>query len=416
MATVDASTSISKILAPNELEQLSRSVYLSNGEIVHFDSDNMELYKKFEQALAANAPIRIQKISNNAEMADIVSDIEVLLDKASPKTPKLSIRNTKILEREVVDPSANSSLTNFKTYDDLQSLMDTFNGNTHENSQCYNRAHMWTYEAKVKENAELGKLWIFFTSKYIKEYKYKWWFHVAPYGKVSDELGKYVVDRGFTKIPYNVTNWKNIFIQSKAECPAIKDYMEYENNQDKQDCYFIYSSQYYWQPYQLKNLSNGQATVDTYKDSDLEITFKDALIYWNGIIPRAYDDRYRPNTRGGSSSRFRSGDLVLSDIRGPGRVVSIIDGDRVLVELDGYRGSYTATSADLASPFGNSNGYYVGDIVFSINGGMEGKIRGIYPDGRVLIEYRYSNRWQWEYTGALTRNPPYNDPRGRRRY
>ena len=48
-----------------------------------------------------------------------------------------------------------------------------------QSSQCYDKAHYWSYEWS-RQNLSLGKMFLFFTESYIRRYNYKWWFHVAP--------------------------------------------------------------------------------------------------------------------------------------------------------------------------------------------------------------------------------------------
>ena len=269
------------------------SLFLDNGKIIHFDANRPDLLKQAE--LAQKKQITIEYTFEN-EANNIVKEITSEND----LTPlyKILFKNRYLLEtkefddsleedRPDRDPMEGANLTLLPTYDAAQKLMDTFNGKTHDDSQCYNRAYMWNYEASTLHNVNLGKIWIFFTKKYIRAYNYKWWFHVAPFAQVNDANGRYILDRGFTMVPFNVTNWKDIFIESKAECTVIKDYRDYRNNQDEVDCYFIFSSQKFWQPYQLKKFVNRKRYTVEYTDSSLNIGYKDALrSEWDGVVPK----------------------------------------------------------------------------------------------------------------------------------
>lgn len=270
------------------------SIFLDNGAIVHFDANRSDL---LEQAEAAQKKQLTIEYNFSDKDKNIINSISTDKD----KTPlyKILFRNKYLVESKEFDDSLNedddrpdrdpmegANLTTLPTYEAAQKLMDTFNGATDDDSECYNRAYVWNYEASTLQNVNLGKIWIFFTKKYIREYKYKWWFHVAPFAKVDDGNGRYILDRGFTMVPYNITNWKDIFIKSKTECTVVKDYRDYRNNQQDADCYFMYSSQYFWQPYQLKKFTRRRSyDVSNYSQSALKIGYKDALIEWNGIIP-----------------------------------------------------------------------------------------------------------------------------------
>ena len=310
------------------------------------------------------------------------------------------------------NPLENARLTNLSSYESAQTVMDTFNGKTDDDSQCYNRATMWTYEANILQNVNLGKIWIFFTRKYIRDYDYKWWFHVSPYAKVNDSMEKYVLDRGFTMIPYNVENWKNMFIKSKANCPVITDYRQYENNQSREHCYLIYSSQYYWQPYQLKNLATHGTTKSEYLMRDLEITYKDALIRWDGRIPRVRRDTTpvprdpvptpTPTPDRGRVFDIRVGDQVISSNGVEGRVTARLSNGLLEVQYVTVRYPIKQNPRDLAVTYGSSNGFYVGDRVLSRNG-VRGYISGIYADGRVSVKYEANVAHLWQYTSDLRR-------------
>ena len=123
-------------------------------------------------------------------------------------------------------------------------------------SQCYNRAHVWAWELNKKvyndRKIQVGKIWLFFTRKYIREYRYKWWFHVSPFVDVNSELR--VMDRKFTKGPLPEKTWTDIFIYSKQRCTEVYKYSDYRDHQFATHCYVIKSSLYYWQPYQVDNV------------------------------------------------------------------------------------------------------------------------------------------------------------------
>jgi hypothetical protein len=266
------------------------SLFLDNGEIVHFSKNSSELLSKARSAFENERQIEITKVSNSSSQADLITDIYNPADKQLPvvlNTQKEMYSHQRFNEIRFSSQNAleHAGVTKVATYNDAQSLMDQFNGETDEDSQCYNRAHMWSYESLVKNKVSLGKIWIFFTKKYIRENKYKWWFHIAPYTEVAADGQKYILDRGFTLIPYNVQNWKNLFITTKANCPVITKYSEYSKNQYAEDCYLMYSSQYYWQPWQLKSLERKGYRTWGYKQKDLRITYRNALTKWDGHIP-----------------------------------------------------------------------------------------------------------------------------------
>ncbi|MBD66681.1 MAG: hypothetical protein CME62_15845 [Halobacteriovoraceae bacterium] len=270
------------------------TLFLDNGEIVHFDNKNKDLMAQARAALKSNFYISINKLTDRAEQSDLIDKI-VLENPASPITSSIENENEKEMYNPQRynsirwtsrDPIEKSNITTLRDYDHAQQIMNTMNGNTHDDSQCYNRAHMWTYDALVENRVNLGKLWLFFTRRYIREYNYKWWFHVTPFTEVGAERHRYALDRGFTQIPYAINNWTNIFMKNDATCKVVNKYTDYENNQNTQYCYLMYSSQYYWQPWQLENLTKKGEHYYGYKENELKISYRDALRRrWNRRIP-----------------------------------------------------------------------------------------------------------------------------------
>ena len=124
-------------------------------------------------------------------------------------------------------------------------------------SQCYNRAHVWSWELYKKyhngRRIQTGKMWVFFTRKYINAYDGKWWFHIAPYLTHRAEIK--MMDRTFFKSPTSVKKWTDKFVLSGAKCPRISKYSQFDSQSSYEHCYTISSSVFYWQPWQVESYS-----------------------------------------------------------------------------------------------------------------------------------------------------------------
>lgn len=118
------------------------------------------------------------------------------------------------------------------------------------NSQCYNRAHVWVWEEFNRTGRKMMKSFLFFTNKYIREYRFKWWFHVAPFTIVEEqgEKKEMVVDLEFMEEPLSMKEWTDHFVKTKNVCPSVTKYTDYEDHQQEQDCYLIKTSMYFWTP------------------------------------------------------------------------------------------------------------------------------------------------------------------------
>lgn len=415
---------ITKIFLNGEISQDKVSLFLENGEIVHFPQAQKELVQTAREAFENQLKFTLTKTTQNEKEADLISQINVLPGQITnynlerEKEMYDPIRFSQI-RFQTVDPFEKNNMTKLSSYEAAQSLMEEFNGNTDEDSQCYNRAHMWTYESLVNSNITLGKVWLFFTQKYIREYKYKWWFHISPVAKVDDENGIYALDRGFTKIPYNMENWKNMFMKNKATCPVIKDYTDYEDHQNSEYCYLMYSSQYYWQPWQLESLTKEGTHRFGYKMGELKITYPDALGTRKVRIPTLPDrpvtdfedsdteteDETETDTDSTTEDDVsddyepRRGDLVLNQ-----RVMHLTDRRITLSKIIEVKrdGSYLVQSLEsrintnaihvgrdqLAVTEGCQQDICVGDVAINTNkDNVRVKILGLERSGQYVLEF-----------------------------
>jgi hypothetical protein len=212
------------------------SVFIDNGEIVEVKSTDLESIQRLKLAHGHSLNVELELLGTDSETRKTVKSVK-LAGKQTPETapPAPVSTNKEFYSRErrnslimqTIDPLGNYDLTVLPSYEAAQEVMDGFDGNTREKSQCYNRAHVWSYQAFVNQKVNLGKVWIFFSRKYIREYRYKWWFHIAPYTKIEGYETPYILDRGFTMVPYTLENWKNIYMKNKAECKVVNKYSDY---------------------------------------------------------------------------------------------------------------------------------------------------------------------------------------------
>lgn len=121
-----------------------------------------------------------------------------------------------------------------------------------KNGECFNRAHIWTYEEYNRSKMNLSKIFMFFTTRYIRKYKFHWWFHVTPMVYVGSLKSPRTLDRRYTTGPRQTKTWSNTFVKSKRTCKIVSKFDDYYLNQQKEDCYHIYSSMYYVIPRDLE--------------------------------------------------------------------------------------------------------------------------------------------------------------------
>ncbi len=121
-------------------------------------------------------------------------------------------------------------------------------------SQCFNRAMVWSYEWWKNHSTKSMKLFIFFSRKYIRAYNFEWWFHIAPYLHIMDN-GKVVeraMDVKYSSRPLSFRDWSNIFMKNDAECKFVTKYSDYADYPFTGECYFMRANMYTYQPADLE--------------------------------------------------------------------------------------------------------------------------------------------------------------------
>lgn len=143
-----------------------------------------------------------------------------------------------------------------KNIDDAKKLFKESRANARAESQCFNRAHVWSYEWRKKHNLYSSKAWIFFTKKYIRKYKFEWWFHVAPmvYVVQDGEVKERIMDIKYSKGPLKLKQWTDIFMRDSAHCRVVQKYTDQANYPESGSCFVMKSSMYYYQPVDLELL------------------------------------------------------------------------------------------------------------------------------------------------------------------
>lgn len=123
-----------------------------------------------------------------------------------------------------------------------------------KDSQCFNRAMVWSYEWWKKHSLKSNKILIYWTRNYIRRYNFQWWFHIAPLLNVMDneKVVERVMDIKYTKGPLSIQQWTNIFMRNKAVCRVITKYSEYADYPYTGDCYIQRTNMYVLQPADLQ--------------------------------------------------------------------------------------------------------------------------------------------------------------------
>jgi hypothetical protein len=158
------------------------------------------------------------------------------------------------------------------TLSEATSMFRKMRTNYQQDSQCFNRALIWTYEAFINSNINSNKVFLFFTSRYIRSHHYHWWFHVTPMmfiGAVGRANWK-ILDRRYTHGPINSKTWTDIFIQTKRTCKTVYKYSDYRDHQQEQDCYLIPVSMYYVVPSDIERFEETGEERTSFEEEEVE--------------------------------------------------------------------------------------------------------------------------------------------------
>lgn len=152
---------------------------------------------------------------------------------------------------------------------------------THEDSQCYNRAHGWAYDMYRLHGVNSMKLFLFFTDRYIREYRHNWWFHVAPMVYTSDGYGtnEYVMDRSFSDNPVYPQVWTNIFMKNQAVCRSVDHWDQYRKDDPSEWCFLMRSTMYYRGTTGIKKRDRDQKWRTKWSEKEIREARNQAFIY-----------------------------------------------------------------------------------------------------------------------------------------
>lgn len=167
--------------------------------------------------------------------------------------------------------------------DEAKILFKESKKNANKESQCYNRAHVWSYEWRVKRNIYTSKVWVYFTRKFIRKFKpagFEWWFHVAPmtHVNINGVVKERVMDIKYQNGPSRIQQWTDFFTRgTRATCPVVTNYTDYANHPDSDWCFIMKSSMYYYQPVDLEFLEKYGTPKNMWNELEVRQAYLDAF-------------------------------------------------------------------------------------------------------------------------------------------
>jgi len=284
-ASETVKTNIYNLIEP-ESGDTEYVLFASNGFVYGLPVQDQLLADKAREALGKGLPVELilndqteEEIENNERSS--VKDIKVLENEvpfASHFMPQVDMPG--FVEPDAYSrPMDNFSVTRISQAQ-ANGLFRSMRNDLRSKSQCYNRAHVWSWEIYNKYRYNTGKMFLFFTRKYINEYRYKWWFHVAPFISTSGQSQYVVLDRQYFSSPRVMHSWTDAFMKNNAHCPVLTRYSAYSRNQYKEYCYLIPAAMYYWQPWNLDYLEKYNQKRTSFYQRDINHAYRDARGWW----------------------------------------------------------------------------------------------------------------------------------------
>ncbi|MBA2405887.1 MAG: hypothetical protein H0V66_14010 [Bdellovibrionales bacterium] len=147
-----------------------------------------------------------------------------------------------------------------------------------KDSQCFNRAMVWTYEWWRNHSLRSNKLLVYFTRTYIRRYNFEWWFHIAPYVHVKDQgkVVERVMDVKYSRGPIEFRRWTNIFVNGDVECPVITKFSDYADFPYTGQCYIQRTNMYTYQPADLQMNEAWNYTKDKFLMTEVRQAYLEA--------------------------------------------------------------------------------------------------------------------------------------------
>lgn len=242
-------------------ENVPHLIKLENGRVVFVEKEDTDLLNTFRASRKHDDLLEIELAEDNS----LVSAESINENKTEEET----------------EPTVRASFepTVVEGYNNALSLFRRMRRDYQNASQCYNRAHIWQYEENKKTGVSSQKTFLFFTNRYIRNYRYKWWFHVSPMLLVREngKIYERIIDRRYTSGPRYVKTWTNIFVATHRTCPVAVKYTDYSRNQESQDCYLMKVSQYFWQPRDIVTRDNSGRVKTSWIQSEVDYAYWEAF-------------------------------------------------------------------------------------------------------------------------------------------
>ena len=282
IAQAEIKTRILHVNTPEIAGEFYEVLTAKNKEILKVDPSNDELLNDLLHASDFNSVVEINSEDGLITSLEIIEDGDDVLD---------------FYTTDEVHPMTNYTPSNVESFDKAVELFSTLKKRTKWFTQCFNRAHVWAKQMYDSDKVESMKILIYYTKKYRREIKGKWWFHIAPMIDVNGTY--YVMDKEFTKKPVTDKEWESIFTKKMKKkgiegyrCKVIKNISEYYDkyNQENEYCNIQITSMYYWEPNDMSRLEKSGEQKTHFINRELRSAAREVFWGWRKVYNQIKDE------------------------------------------------------------------------------------------------------------------------------
>lgn len=283
-STLANAGTVTRILHIDEPEIMGESYEIliaKNRSIFKVNPSDSELIKMLYQAEELNSIVEIETNEEDLISLKVVETSDELLD---------------FYPKNELHPMSNYEPSNVTSYEEAHRMFKYLKDRTKWFTECFNRALVWSKQMYDRDQVKSMKILIYYTKKFRREIKGKWWFHIAPMIDVNGQF--YVMDREFTNKPVTDTEWEKIFTKKMEKkgifgykCKVIKNISEYydEYNQNNEYCNIQVTSMYYWEPNDMSNLEKTGIEQTIFENWKLKSAAREVFFGWRKVFDEIKD-------------------------------------------------------------------------------------------------------------------------------
>lgn len=282
-------TRIAKVYPPDQYNSNHEVLAYYDGRVFEASPDSPEIIETLLEAQKNGSSLEIEladaPLIFNPDAPELIIDARPV-DETQEELPEQEFETEQAIFQSVYDYEP----TNVESMELAGKMFDHLSPRTQRKTECFNRAHIWNRQLHKDYKVNSEKIFIFYTRKYRREIRWKWWFHTAPLIRVNDEA--IVLDREYTVSPVKEESWEWQFSKPKRDrdidCKRIDRMSEYYDryNTNNVYCNIHIAPMYYWEPSRLQKLENRGIKQERWINWEIRHAARDVYSRWVDVFNR----------------------------------------------------------------------------------------------------------------------------------